>query len=322
VGTNDGGSVAYGDGTLEVETSSDGAWEWTSNATGSTDNAVHVEAVWTPNGSGWQGLLCIESADSVWGAMENENGKFAFIKVDDQGATVLQQGQMDELRPSEMFGTQQFALDCAGTKTGSFKMQLNPAGTNSGVQYFAPVDEGPRQFERVGIYAESTGDNHSVSVDQLLAFGGTGDTSPTPEEVALMTHIPAEWQDKCFDAFASVFATGWTADILCQTSLIDGAKTDYAEYTSFDTQANMDGYFSYLVGKWPITETGVNCDTGPHQGNWTIGGAPAGQYLCAPYVTGAQFDWTFDDQLIFSQLIDLEGSYSDLYADWLIAGPN
>jgi hypothetical protein len=38
-------------------------------------------------------------------------------------------------------------------------------------------------------------------------------------------------------------------------------------------------------------------------------------------VTGAQFDWTLDDQLIFSQLIDLEGSYPDMYADWLIAGP-
>ena len=48
-----------------------------------------------------------------------------------------------------------FGLDCAGTKTGSFKMQLVAPGTNQGVQYFAPVDEGPTSFDRVGIYAES-----------------------------------------------------------------------------------------------------------------------------------------------------------------------
>jgi hypothetical protein len=39
-------------------------------------------------------------------------------------------------------------------------------------------------------------------------------------------------------------------------------------------------------------------------------------------VTGTQLVWTDNGRLIMSDLIDLEGSYPDMYKDWLIAGPN
>ena len=84
----------------------------------------------------------------------------------------------------------------------------------------------------------------------------------------------------------------------------------------------MDASFDYLVSKWAVAESGHNCDTGPHQGGYTIGGQPAGRILCAPSVTGTQLAWTDNNLLILSDLIDLEGSYPDMYEDWLIAGPN
>jgi len=318
VGTNDGGSVAYGDGTLEIATATEGAWEWTRIMTGSTDNAVHVETLWEPTGSGYQGLLCANSDDELWGAEANENGNYRFIRLDAEGAHVLAEGQIEELAVSE-FGNARLAVDCAGTGAGTFKMQISSAGTNVGTEWFAEPGEGPESFDRVGIYAESTGHPYSLSVDFVLAFGGDGDTSMSPEAVELMTHIPADWQPDCFDAFASYYATGWQADILCQ--LFDG-RSDYAEYTTFDTKANMDAYFNYVLGKWPLPAPSESCESGPFQGGYTIGGEPAGQLLCTEHVTGTQLVWTHDDLLIFSQLIDNDGSYPDMYADWLIAGPN
>lgn len=55
----------------------------------------------------------------------------------------------------------------------------------------------------------------------------------------------------------------------------------------------------------------------------TIGGQPAGQLLCAPDpLGGTHLFWTHDDLLILSDLDDNEGSYPDMYSDWLVAGPD
>jgi len=319
-GANDGGSVAYEDGNLEIVAAAGGAWEWTSRLTGSTDNAAHFEGIYTPSGSGYMGLLCGDSEDVLWGGMANlETGEYAFIKLDAEGASVLQEGTLEALQiePGEI---SRFALDCAGTATGSFRMQIYPAGTNSGAHYDGAPGEGPAAIDRVAIYAQSIDEAYSLTVDYLIAFGGDGDTSPTPEETELMSHVPATWQPDCFAAFADVHAVGATADVLCQ--LFDG-RSDYADYISFDSKANMDAYFQYLVDKYAVAESGQNCDTGAHQGGYTIGGEPAGQLLCAPDpLGGTRLFWTHDDLLILSDLDDNEGSYPDMYADWLIAGPD
>jgi hypothetical protein len=318
-GTNEGGSVAYIDSTLEIQVMGSGAWERTQRLTGSTSNAVSAEAHWTGKGDGLVGLLCAASSDELWGATESATGNYSFIKVDSQGATVLSNGQLDSLK-SGADGFAQFGLDCAGTATGSFRMQLHAAGTNIGVQWHAAQGEGPATFDRVGIYAQSAADLYKVNVDAVLAFGGTGDTSMSADAVELMTHVPADWQPKCFESVASVFIVGAKADILC--NFFGGERSDWAEYTSFGTQSDMDASFDYLVNKWAVAETGHNCDTGPHLGSYSIGGQPAGRILCAPSVTGTQLVWTDNGRLIMSDLIDLEGSYPDMYKDWLIAGPN
>jgi hypothetical protein len=77
-----------------------------------------------------------------------------------------------------------------------------------------------------------------------------------------------------------------------------------------------------MVTRWAVPESGVNCDTGAHIGTYSIGGETAGQVMCAPAITGTQFFWTDNNLLIISQLSDLEGSYADMYSDWLQAGPD
>jgi hypothetical protein len=319
-GTNAGGSIAYVDGDLQIDTVAGGAWQYTSRLTGSTDNAAHFEGVYTPSGSGFMGLVCGDSGDVLWGGMANlSDGEYAFIKLEATGATILSQGHLEGLRidPGEI---SRFALDCAGTATGSFRMQLYSAGTNEGAHYAGAPGEGPTAIDRVALYTQSLDEPYSLTVDYLIGYGGDGDISPTPEEVELMSHVPSEWQPDCFEAFADVHALGATAAILCQ--LFDG-KSDYAEYMSFDSKASMDAYFQYLVDKYAVAESGLNCDAGAHQGAYTIGDQVAGQLLCAPHPLGGTIlDWTHDELLILSQLDDNDGSYPDMYADWLIAGPD
>ena len=317
-GTTEGGSVAYNNGALDIHVTGDGGWEWTRRLAGSTSNAVNAESLWTRMGNGVVGLLCAASDDELWGAAEDAAGNYSFIKVGSGAATILSHGQLDSLK-SAADGSSRFALDCAGTATGSFRMQLNAPGSNIGVQYVGAQGEGPANFDRIGIYAQSGADTYNVSVDSVLAFGGTGDTSMSADAVELMTHVPVLWRPNCFESVASVFLVGAKADILCQ---LDGGKSDWAEYTSFGTQADMDASFTNVANKWAAQETGQNCDTGPHQGTYSIEGQTAGRVLCAPSVTGTQFDWTTNDLLILSSLIDVEGSYPAMYQDWLDAGPN
>ena len=54
-GTNEGGTVAYVDSALQIDTAVQGAWLTPRRLTGSTDNAVHIEALFTPVRSGLSG---------------------------------------------------------------------------------------------------------------------------------------------------------------------------------------------------------------------------------------------------------------------------
>jgi hypothetical protein len=141
----------------------------------------------------------------------------------------------------------------------------------------------------------------------------------SPAAVALMQHVPADWQPLCFEGIPSFADTGAQANITCQ---LDGGKSDFAEYTVFDTKANMDAAYQTRVDAW-ATDTDVqNCDSGPDEGTYSVGGQTVGRILCAPQTTGTRLDWTLDSELILSTLTDFEGSYVDMYADWLVAGPN
>jgi hypothetical protein len=317
-GTNEGGTVAYVDSALQVDTTVQGAWLAPRRLTGSTDNVVHIEALFTPSAPGYQGLLCANADDELWGAVVNADGMYVFIKLGSTGATLLSDDQQE---PFQMLpgATTRLSLDCAGTATGGFRMQLSSPGTNIGAQYMGASGEGPESFDRVGIYAESGAHPYTLRVDDLLVFGGTGDTSISPAAEALMQHVPADWQPLCFEGIPSFSDTGAQANITCQ---LDGGKSDFAEYTVFDTKENMDAAYQTRVDAW-VTDTDVqSCDTGPDEGTYPADGPAVGRVLCAPQTTGTRLDWTLDLQLILSTLTDFEGSYADMYADWLVAGPN
>jgi hypothetical protein len=241
-----------------------------------------------------------------------------FIKLGSGGSTLLDSGQQDGFRVPTT-GPSIIALDCAGTATGAFRMQLSFPTIGLATTYEVASGEGPENFDRVGIYAESAAEGYSLLVDDLSAYGGTGSTDMSPAAVALLQHVPSTWRDLCFESPSSIFEDGAEATLSC---LLTGNTSDFAEYTQFDTKEHMDAAYQTRVDAW-ATDTDVqNCDTGPDEGAYNIGGQPAGRILCAPQTEGTRLDWTHDELLILSTLTDFEGSYADMYADWQDAGPD
>jgi hypothetical protein len=318
VGDNAGGTVAYADGALQFDTVAAGSWMWSRRAVDSLNNVVHIEADLMPSAPGYQGLLCADSDDELWGAVADSTGLWVFIKLDSSGSTILSSG------PEEGFAlapgtTTRLALDCQGTQAGSFRMQLSLPDSGLAAVYEGQPDEGAPSFDRAGIYAESAEQPYSMRADNLFVYGGTGETTQMSDAAeALLTHVPAEWQSLCFESVGNPFDEGITAAVSC--TLEDG-RSEVIDYLQFDTTANMITTYDQRVDIYSVEATG-SCQTGPNETSYTIGGAPAGRVLCAPSVVGIRVDWTHDALAILSTLTDFEGSYPDAYQDWLIAGPN
>lgn len=314
VGTTAGGTVAYVDGALQFDTAADGAWMWSRRTHSEASPVIRVEADMTPSADGYAGLLCANSDDELWGAVTNTAGMWAFVGLDSEGVSILTSNlEADwDLAPGV---TTSIVLDCAGAETGAFRMQLSLPG--SGLAALYETSDGPDTFDRVGVYAESSGHPFQLLADNLAAYGGDGENGMSPAAQALLLHVPADWRPDCFETPPPAFDTGALAALACQ--LTDGSS-NVVDFVQFDTQANMDSAYQARVDTWAVDST-ATCATGPNEGPYTIDTATAGRILCAPQTSGIRLDWTHDALWILSTLTNFDGSYPDIYQDWQIAGP-
>ena len=316
VGTNSGGSVAYDEGVLGFETASEQAWIWSRRLLGEFSTVVRVEGVFVPSASGFFGLLCARSDDELFGAVVNTEGGWFFLQLTSDGATILTSNPNAGWSVPAGLATS-VALDCAGTELGPMRMQVSLP--DQGVAAIFDGGEGPVDFDRVGVYAESSTHPWSLGFDNASARSGTGEIGTSPGAQALLVHVPAAWRNDCFESEPSAFAPGGLAAVSCPLSEV-GGQSNFADYVQFDSQANMDAAYQGRVESWAVEST-ASCQTGPNEVTYTIGGTTAGRILCAPQTSGIRFDWTLDSLLILSTLTDFDGNYGDAYADWLIAGP-
>lgn len=170
-GSTPGGDVQYVDSALQFQAAGSGNWIWSYRPLESAQNIVHLEATFTPSAIGYQGLLCADTAEQFHGAVAKGDGRWVFIALTDTGAEVLTTGQ-DPAWAILPAAPTRMALDCAGTATGAFRMQLSLPDAGIAVQYDAAQD-GPDAFDRVGLYGEASADGYTLRVDDLSALGGT-----------------------------------------------------------------------------------------------------------------------------------------------------
>jgi hypothetical protein len=174
-GSTPGGEVQYSTSALELRPSGEGRpWVWSTRQLVDVQNVVHLEATLTPSVAGYQGLLCTNNDELTYGAAVNSEGRWAFITLATERTDLLTT-QVDTAWLIAPNVPTRFALDCAGTATGAFRMQLSLPERGMGVMYEGG-STGPDNFDRVGLFAEAGAPAYVLRVDDAAALGGTGTT--------------------------------------------------------------------------------------------------------------------------------------------------
>jgi hypothetical protein len=215
-------------------------------------------------------------------------------------------------------------VECTGLITGKLRITLWMEGTGPVATY--ETDAGPDTFNRVGAYAEARGAETYVSLANVLAFGAGGATNEISDATSeLMTHIPADWLDSCYQSPRPPLL-GHTAEavVTCFLGKPGSKGAEIAEYASYLAADEMDAAYQARLGAFGSGDAGNSCDVGPTETTWNFGeGTPDnGKLLCIDQFRGIRFDWTDTRLNILSSLVDFDGSYPDTYADWVNGGPN
>jgi hypothetical protein len=174
-GSTAGGDVEYVDSALQFETVAAGNWVWSYRPLDSTQDVLHVEAAFTPSAAGYQGPLCARSAELLYGAVTSGDGRWVVVSLTPVGSEVLSTDE-DAAWTIPIAVPTRMALDCAGSSTGAFRMQLSLPEAGLSAIHEGGTD-GPDAFDRVGIFAEASAASYTLRVDDFAAFGGTG-TAP------------------------------------------------------------------------------------------------------------------------------------------------
>ena len=325
IGNTPGGSIAYAGGALEFNTNSSGAWMWSRRVVDSTNATMRIAGEFVPTSDGRFGLLCASGDANLYGALVGTDGSWAFVNTTgDVAAQVLLANNAAGLSVPIGESTA-MAVECAGLATGSLRMTLFLGQTGPVAIYEAT--DGPDNFDRAATYAEAKSDGFSVDLRNAIAFGSRiADNQLTPAGQQLLIHVPADWQNACYQGLRPPLFGGTAETVL--TCFIrspgdDGAEiAEYSAYLSADAmnQAYQKGTDFFGTG------AGVNsCADGSGEHGYHFGGEGSpevGRLLCVDQFRGIRFDWTDTRLNILSTLVDLDGDYGLTYADWVAGGPN
>ncbi len=326
VGTNAGGTVAYVDGSLHLETSVDDAWLYSRRLAESRSATTRVIGDFYPTTDGRFGLLCalgdgLEDGDGIFGAIVGTDGSWAFVKIEDNVPEDLF-GDASAGLPIVAGESNLVALECAGTATGALRLTLWLGQSGPVATWTQP--NGPESFDRAGAYIDATGEGFSVAMDNIIVFGsGTADGSYSPEGEELLTHVPADWQDSCYPGLVPPYLVR-TAEAVV-TCFISGSNVEgveLAEYASFASAADMEEAYQERVDAFGTGDGVDSCVDGSGEGTYTIGDVVSGRLLCVNQFAGIRFDWTDTRLNIMGSMVDFDPDYAAAYADWQAAGPD
>lgn len=323
VGTNDGGTVAYVEGTLRFDLSATGAWMFSRRLADSTSATMRVLGDYYPTNEGRFGPVCAADDDLLFGAVVGTDGSWAFVKVDENGPEDIF-GDPDAGLDVTAGGSNLVALECAGTATGKLRLTLWLGESGPVATWTQP--NGPQSFDRAGTYVDATSDDFSVALDNVVAFGsGIADGSYSAAGEALLAHVPEDWQSACYPGLVPPYlARTAEAVVTCFLSSTNADGAEMAEYASFSSTADMQDAYQGRIDSFGSGDAGNSCDSGPTETSWNFGeGTPdSGRLLCVAQFAGIRFDWTDTRLNILSSLTDFDADYAKTYDDWLLAGPN
>ncbi len=174
------------------------------SASGAIDDqawdVLRVEGTLLPEAGdnlGYFGLLCGDATDDLYGAVISNHGRYVFLRMEGLITRVL----FMELAtlPVTSGSPVRIRLECAGTATGSLRLQLSVGSTV--IDTYQGAD-GPESFRHVGVFGEAIGDTFVVFLDDVEAFGGVASDLPPAASLppaATPTSEPVSWYTAAAD---------------------------------------------------------------------------------------------------------------------------
>jgi hypothetical protein len=165
-----------------------------------------------------------------------------------------------------------------------------------------------------------------VDVENAVAFGvGYGDGQMTDNALALLAHIPEDWQDSCYQSVRPpLFGSIAEAIVTCFIRQPGDDGAEIAEYAAYLATEDMNDAYQTRVEAFPAGTAG-SCADGSGEHEWWIGEDQTntiGRILCTDQLRGIRYDWTDERLNILGTLVDFDGDYALTLTDWEAAGPN
>jgi hypothetical protein len=319
------GSVNYANGLLSFGVDVPTGWIWTRRVVEGEHSTMRVAAEFIPTSEGRFGLFC-QSGDNpaqLWGAVIGTDGSWVLGDIGQEGVNALAEDPAGGLFVP--IGEKvAMAVECTGLSTGALRLTL--WAINSGPVATYETEDGPDNFDRAAVYVQATDVAASVDVDLVGAFGsGYGDGQMTDAALELLSHVPEDWHDNCYQSLRPPFL-GSIAEVLLTCFIRepgdDGAEI--VEYAAYLTTEEMNDAYQARVYLFGAGEA-ASCGDGSSEHDWWLGEDrenTIGRILCTDQFRGIRFDWTDERLNILGTLVDFDGDYELTLGDWEVAGPN
>lgn len=315
------GTVAYLGGRLNFAVDNVNGWMWSRREVGGPHSTMRIAAEFIPASAGRFGLFCNWNDDELWGAVVGTDGSWVLGDIGDIGINRLAEDQNAGLDVPIGESTP-MAVECSGLITGGLRLTLWLEDTGPIAIY--ETDQGPDNFDRATAYAEATGTATSIDVENIIGFGsGFADDQITDAATELMTHIPEDWVDSCYQSLRPPLFFGTAeAVVTCFIGEPGDDGAEIAEYVAYLTPEAMNAAYQKRVTSFGTGDQADSCETGSGEHNYKIQSVPGGRLLCIEQFRGIRYDWTDDRLNILSSLVDFDGEYGKVWDDWQVGGPN
>jgi len=315
------GEISYTDDALQFDVDGDSGWMWTRRATGATNGTMRLAGQFVASTEGAFGLLCASGTDFLVGGIVTTDGGWSLINIGAEGVEELA-GEADAGLDVPVGESQLLAIECAGTATGSMRMQLWLEGTGPVGIYES--DEGPANFDRAAVYAEAAADGFSARVEEMLVFGvADAEGEMNLGGFELLSHVPADWRSDCYQSpVPPIYGGMATVNLACFIGEPGADGADVVEYARYPDKESMDAAYQDRIDQFGTGDGVPSCRDGSGERAYSIGDVETGRLACVSQFRGIRFDWTDDRLNILSSLVDFEGSFGATYTDWQEGGPN
>lgn len=319
------GSVSYQDGAFNFAVDIQNGWMWSRREVGGAHSTMRIAAEFIPATDGRFGLFCDSNDDELWGAVVGTDGSWVLGDIGETGINPLVTDENAGL-PVPLGQSALMAVECAGLITGGLRLTLWMDRTGPVAIY--ETDHGPDNFDRAAAYAEATGTSTSIEVENIVAFGsGFDDNQVTDAAAELITHIPEDWVDSCYQSLRPpLFASVAEAVVTCFIGEPGDEGAEIAEYASYLSEEAMNAAYQQRVDTFGTGDQTDSCEEGSGERGYHFGSddkAPeAGRLLCVDQFRGIRYDWTDNRLNILSALVDFDGDFSATFQNWVNGGPN